>query len=162
MPLSVRRRADPDRRAAVLVDVDRAQLRPAAGDLDVDGHTDADLHRVRATAAGRLLRAQLLVAGEVEGSRERQPVVAGVVRGTHGRRDRLGERWAQVQPPQLDGVHAELVRRDVHHPLEELGRLGAARTPERAHRRRVGDDRRGVVADHRDAVDALGHHAGGP
>ena len=66
----------------------------------------------------------------------------------------------QVAPAQLDRVDAELGRRQVHHPLEELGRLGPARAAEGAHRRGVGDGDGHVVADRRDAVDALRHHPG--
>ena len=80
--LPVGGRAGAHQQAAVGLELDRAVLRPAdaGGDLDVGGDADAELQRVARCPAGRLLGAQLVVAGGLERPLERRGVVADVVR----------------------------------------------------------------------------------
>jgi hypothetical protein len=70
-------------------------------------------------------------------------------------------RVEEVAPPQLGRVDAELGGGQVEHALQVGGGLRAARAPERAHRRGVGERHRAVESDLRDVVDALAHHEGG-
>ena len=48
-----------------------------------------------------------------------------------------GERRDEVLPPQLQRVHPQLVRELVHHDLDQVGRLGPARSPDRVRRELV-------------------------
>ena len=95
MALAVDARADDDARRAVVVHLDGAVLDVQPDrrrDLDVRRHADAELHGVAALAAGRLLGAQLVVAGGGEGGVERLGVLAGVVVGA-------GRAWSAGRRP---------------------------------------------------------------
>ena len=100
------------------------------------------------------------VAGQAHGLVEGLLVVARVVGRAHDRAHRLGEGGQQVAPAQLDRIDLQLGGGQVHHPLQELGRLGPAGPPEGAHRRGVGHRHGHVVADSGNAVHPLRHHAG--
>ena len=87
----------------------------------------------------RLLLAQVVVAGHVQGQPQRARVVAGVVLPAGLRRVRELVGLDEVLHPQLGRVGAELLGEDVDHPLDEVDGLG---DPERAG---VGDPARRLV-----------------
>ena len=158
--LAVRGGAGVDDGAAVLAQLDAGvlvELGSAARDLDVHAHADAELLGVPAGPAGRLLGAQVGVAGGAESVVERRLVVADVVRLADGRRVRLLELGDQVAPAHVDGVHADLGREQVHGPLDGGRRLGSPRTAVGDDGRGVRDDGRRVALDLGDGVDAGRH-----
>ena len=162
--LPVGGRPDPDGRAAVVVDLDRAPLGPeaAGGDLHVGADPDAELHGVVAIPAGLLLPAQVVVAGHPKGFVEGLGVLAAVV--GHARSGGIGKGVVgdEVAAPDLGRIDAELGRRHVHDPLEQGGGLRPAGAAERADRGGVGRHGHRAVIDLRDLVDALGEHVRRP
>ena len=125
--LPLRRHAGEHGHRAVTVHLDRAELlRRERRDLDVRAHPDAQQQVVAASAPRRLLRAELRHARDPQRLVERALVVPDVVGGA--RRGRVRERVGrdQVLPADVDGVHAELGRDQVHRALDERGRLRTA------------------------------------
>ena len=149
MPLAVRRGPAAHEEPAVLAHLDGAELgaRHARRDLDVRGDADAEDDRVPVAPAARLLGAQLVVAGCLQGALERLPVVADVVARADAGRVRLGEAGDEVAPPHLGGVHPDLGGEAVDHALDGDRRLRAAGSAERRGRHGVGDHRDAAEAD---------------
>ena len=138
--------------------LDRAELlRRERRDLDVRAHPDAQQQVVAARAARRLLRAELRHARDPQRLVERALVVPDVVGGA--RRGRVRERVGrdQVLPADVDGIHPQLGRDQVHRALDERRRLRPARPAIRRHRRRVRDHAPSARRDPRDRVDAGQH-----
>ena len=137
--------------------------RDAAG-LEIGGNADA------AQLAARLRRrAPCLEAGAVgrlQRRVQRRLVVAAVVLQRHRRlvRERVGGN--EVLPPQLDAVHAGVVRDHVHQALQQERRLRPAGAAIGVHRHGVGEHRLHLAVDHRGLVNAgqqrgvqIGRHA---
>ena len=136
----------------------RAELGTESRPLDVAADPDPELDDVAAVAALLLVGAQLVVAGVAQALLERAQVVARVVVGAgDGLVREVGD---VVAPADLGRVHAELVREQVHRPLDQCGRLRPAGAAVGADRRRVRHDRVPVEVDLRDVVDAARHQAG--
>ena len=105
---------------------DRAEdaRRCEAAHLVVGRESDADLLRVAALASRFLVGLDLVEIEPFEQLVERGVVVAAVDRQARGEGGReLGD---EVPAPQLDPVDPELLREQVHRPLEHVGRLGPA------------------------------------
>ena len=103
------------------------------------------------------LRAPLLEAGEV-GELERHvhallELAAVVGEGERGL-ERHGVGRNVVLAPQLRGIDAELVGGEIDHPLDHVGRLGAAVAAIGPHRIGVGEHRGHVDMHGGDAIDA--------
>ena len=141
--LAVGRRAGPDRDHAVVVHLDRAELRPAdAGDLGVRRDADAQQPALaRARGAPRCSARSASKSAIAQRLPQRQVVVAGVVgepgQGVEGE----GVGPDEVAAPDLDRVEAQLVGGDVDEALDAGGGLGPPGTAERPDRRGVGHRR---------------------
>ena len=148
---------------AVLVDLDRAVLdvEPGrGGDLDIGRQADAELLGVTRGPTLGLLGQQGRVVGGRDHGVEGLLVLTRVVgaAGDRGAREAVG--LHEVDPADLGGVHADLVRGDVHDPLDQLSRLGATCPAVRPDRGVVREHRLGVETDLRDLVHADRHHLG--
>ncbi len=123
--------------------------RAGANDLgevdDADAHQLTSLATLERLALGFLLLAQLLVVDGLHRLGQRGVVVAGIVLPAERRRVRELLAADQVLHAEVGRIHAELLRHDVHGPLDAIGRLGDA---ERA---AIGDTARRLVGI--DAVD---------
>ena len=132
-----------------------------AADLDVGAEADAE-------ELAALLRLGLL-PGHVGVARHRERLVHGrlvitridvqlaaVDRGQQPRRVVVGEAVGrqEVTPAELCGVHAQLVREQVHRALDDVRRLGPARTTVGVHERGVGVDAGDLTVDVGDLVRA--------
>ena len=122
-------------------------------------HPGGEAHpAVHALAAQALLLGTELVDVEVlEQPVERALVVAGVVEDPERRLERELIARDEVLPPQLEPVHAELVGEPVHHQLDPVGGLRAARAADRVGGHLVREHAREVQVDVRDPV-AAAHH----
>ena len=137
-------------------------------ELDVKADGRRDFHICRDPDAksdgivGRppapLFLAQLCVARRCESGVERLFVLAGVVRGTGVGRQRELVRLDEVAPPDLCGVHSDLLRGDVDHSLDQLSGFGTASSSVRADRGGVGDNGPRRELDLLDVVHADRHH----
>ena len=128
---------DPQRRAVVHPEAEDVHLaaRPGADRLGEEGEPDP--HQLAPLALGRLLAAQLLVAGDLQRAPQRRLVVARVV-------DPAGLRLVgelvgrdQVVGAQLGGVGAELLGEAVDEPLDQVDGLGDRGTSRRRRRPRA-------------------------
>lgn len=162
MTLAVNTRTGEHAGRAVVVDLDGAELHMEAhrsGHLDVGRNADAESDRVVLAALG-LLGAQLRVARRDEDGIERLFVFARVVRssgvGCHGEGVGLDE----VPAADFRRIHADLGRRDIDDPLDELRGLGATGTSVCTDGGRVREDGTGVELDLLNVVHADGHHLG--
>src|SRR5215472_13907154 len=115
MALAVRRGAGEDAGGAVRVNFNggvllrRAFVTPA-GDLDVTGDADAELHCVTAVPPPGLLGTQAGVTGRAECRLERGGVIATVVERTECGLVGLSERRQQVPAADFGRIHADLGR----------------------------------------------------
>ncbi len=117
--------------------------RPGADALGEEAQPDA--HVLAALPPLGLLRAQLVVAGDVQRQLQRARVVARVVLPAGRRRVRELVRPQQVAHPQLGRVGIQLAREQVDQPFDQVDRLGhAERAGVRDPARRLG----GVHAGH--------------
>ena len=112
---------------------------------DADAHDLARLAALERLLLGLLLLAQLAIAGGVERLLHRRVIVARIV--FPAERGLIGELLAldEVLHAEVDRVHAELLRHDVHRALDRIGDLG------HAERAAIGDAARRLVGV--DAVD---------
>src|ERR1039458_10371571 len=126
--LPVRRGARANDHLAIGPHLDGTELTvgQAVRDLDIDADADAELLGVAGFPSSPLLRAEGVVAGDLDGEVERPSVVAGVVVGAGRSRVRELVGTDQFGTPHLDGVHPELERETVDRPLDGGRRLGTA------------------------------------
>ena len=110
---------------------------PQAADLDPGRKTDAD--ELALLAGFRLLAPHLVVAEQLQRLVEAGVVIAGV----HDQPEVLREREllfvGKVLAAQLDGVHLQLDREQIDHPLRDVGGLGSSCTAVRVGRDLVGE-----------------------
>jgi hypothetical protein len=142
----------------VHLDLGVLTARAAGGDLDVRADADAELLHVAALATRGLVGAQVVVTCDPQRLAEGGVVVADVVGDTGDGRVRELVGAQEVATANRGRVHAELHGSQIEDALEHGGRLRASRAAVRAHRCRVGERDRAVVADARDPVHALRHH----
>ena len=109
--------------------LDRARADDLGEERQAHAQQAAGLAPVERRPVLLLLLAQLGVADRVERLVQRRVVVAAVVLPAHRRGVRELLLLDEVLAPQLGGVHVELAREHVDHPLDEVARLGH---PERA------------------------------
>jgi hypothetical protein len=119
-----------------------------AADLRVGAEPDAAVDALLPQSLGLL--AHLRRVDVREELVERLLVVTGVVGDADRRLVRLAERRDEVLAPYLHGVHPELGRELVHRDLDQVGRLGPARSTDRV---------RGELVRHH--VDDVGLHGRG-
>ena len=128
----------------------RGGRRPAG--LDVGGEPDPEVPAL--LPRGLLVGPELPVVDHLERPVERRLVVPAVVQERDRRLVRELRGRHEVLPPELRDVHADGLRRQVAHPLEEVRRLGSARAPVRVDRRRVGEGADHLAVDLGDLVRA--------
>ena len=173
--LALRLGADRDDDLAGQVDLDVGRLphrgAPALADradplgggdaADLDVGREADAEELAALARLGLRRRHAVVADHRERLVERRLVVARVdvdLRAVDGGAEagrvvvREGVGRQEVAPADLGRVHAELVREEVHRPLDDVGRLGPAGAAVGVDERRVGVDAGDLAVDVRDLV----------
>ena len=131
MALTVRRRPGVDLGGAVGEDLDLAPLlarRGSGGDLDVDGHTDAQLLGGTRRPACGLVGSEGGVIRFLQSQVERLLVVTAVIGCSDGRG--VGKRIGpdQVLSTEFDRVHPDLCGIEVDHPLGGEGRFGPTGT----------------------------------
>ena len=151
------RMAAHDRRVPAAGDVvERGEhlRRREAAHLDVRREPDAELHPVAALATRLLLRAEGLVADDLERAVQPADEVAGVELEPRRDRVRLVERRDVVEPPDLRRVLADAMRERVHRPLDRVRRLRAAGAAVRVGRRLVREHAGALERVALDVVDA--------
>ncbi len=148
-----------DSKAAVRVQRDGRVLPAGAagGDLHVAADPDSEQAAGSVGTPGLLLGPQHVVTGGVERALKRPWVVAGVVAGANATDVGLGETRHQVLETDLRGVHADLGREAVDHPLYCDCRLGTARAPVGVGGHGVGDHVEGSETNVSDLVVAGEH-----
>ena len=129
--------------------------RRVAADLGVGGEADAAVDALLTKRLG--LTVHLGRVDVLEQLVERGLIVPRVVDDADRGLVAGGERRDEVLPPQLERVHAQLVRELVHHDLDHVGRLGAARSPDRV-RRELVRHHAGHVGHHRRRFVDAAHH----
>ncbi|CAB4899311.1 unannotated protein [freshwater metagenome] len=159
--LTVRRRSGAHRCRTIGMHFDRPELAPAHGvrDLDVGRDADAHEHVVVVCSTRRLLGAQFGVARRIERDVEGRLVCTDVVVRAGGRL--VGELLGtdEAAASHLDRVDARLGGEQLDHALDCRRGLGTTRTPERADRCGVREDRLRRVLDLREVVAARCHGA---
>ena len=101
----------------------------------------------------RLARGEALVIGEAQRRVEPALVFAVVVDDADAVLIRKGVRRDEVLAPQLDGIEAALLGREIDQPLDDVDRLGPAGAAIGRGRHRVGHHRRAAEMHRRNVVD---------
>ncbi len=144
LPLPVRRDAGDHRHLAGDLHAHRSPF-PAAGGhclrrphrADLDVGRDADARQLARRASGVAILHELIPVRELLRLRQRALIVAAVVGEAARGRERELRRLRKVLQPDLEAIDAELVRDDVHQPLDQVRRLGAPRAAVRVGRHLV-------------------------
>ena len=163
VPLTVRRSARLQQNLAVFADLHAGIIfRPEPRcDLHIAAHPDAEQFRVASLAPLRLLAPQSIVIRQFNSPVQRLGIVACIVCGTRGSRNRKILRLQQIPQAQIHRINAHLGCRHIHHPLQNAGSLRSARPSESSSRSFVGAGRARCRTKLRNTIHPLRHHYSG-